>query len=116
MWIRTQDGDLLNLDCVESIYLRPPEKAEGGVAGHDEWFIMYQPKEVDVHGVIATIKTPEQAQAAMDRLEKWIADDGWTTAGQMQTLGADHQPVSETNALSQTRVFSFRTLSEDDEF
>ena len=100
MWIETEGGDLVNLARAESV-------------GEDteirtKIIVMYPNGRV--YG-LADFHTPKQAQAAMDRLKKWLASDG--EDGLPEVTQEGNATIVSPNW---TQVFSFRTLSEDDEF
>ena len=88
MWIRTDEGRRINLDWVETIWLSP--------AG----------QTIHIGEFDQDFDTPKAAQAAMDRLEKWLASGGMI----------EEEPTPGEFRNTRTQVFSFRTLSEDDEF
>jgi len=98
MWIRTEDGKrLVNMDRVVSIQAGKPVDQPTA----DTWEIWVGGKTV------ATFSTPELAVKAMDRLEKWIDRGGYV---------AKEDADGDSVYLECRKVFSFRTLSEDDEF
>lgn len=103
MWVRTS-GDKSNLVNLENgnhfcvLARRGPSTPEGG---NEEWAVMFRLGTLgEAEWETAHFPTKALAQAAMDKLEKWIATNG-------AMYGEPYAP---------TQVFSFRTLSEDDEF
>ena len=99
MWIRTDEGAMLNLDQVTTIVLEDERINAFDSTSDEEWY------------PLATFATPALAQAAFDRLEKWIASDG--EDGLPEVTQEGNATIVSPNW---TQVFSFRTLSEDDEF
>jgi len=102
MWIETMDNRLLNLEQFGTISIVENEE---------------DPPEPITFSIMATLGYADipvvefrylpQALHAMDRLKKWIEKDG------LIQVPADVPGGSKPH---ETRVFSFRTLSEDDEF
>ena len=107
MWIETDTGALVHLDGPGHITIQnnlPPHTK------NKTWAItLWRPILPNVD--IATFKTPAQAEAAKDRLKKWIASDGEDGLAEVTQQG--NATIVSPNW---TQVFSFRTLSEDDEF
>ena len=88
MWIETEKGELVHTETGATFWPNECEIRHAGECGEAQ---------------VATFKTPKQAQAAMDRLKKWLWSDGWIAE-------------SGVGQKESRKVFSFRTLSEDDEF
>jgi len=95
MWVRTDRGIFINLDNVRTIT----------AAGCE--IIAWCTDRTDY--VVATFVAHKQAEAAMDKLEKWIGTGGQSASDLSQ------QPDTLVSP-ARSKVFSFRTLSEDDEF
>lgn len=107
MWVSTEKGSLVNLRHVGAI--RVCRYESGWSVG--AWDFRAANWDAGVQFVdLATFETKGAAQKALDRLEKWIASDG-VTAGEPDFPGDTHAVTQ-----SMSKVFSFRTLSEDDEF
>ena len=73
MWVRTEAGTLLNIDMGGmSIFVDHNNALKAGLNNDEEFFL-------------ARFDTRPQAEAALDRLEKWIAEDGWAEVGAEST-------------------------------
>ena len=94
MWIERENGRLLNLDHIEDVGVEEGSIVKAFTPGIDPDITCYH---------LATFKTRKQVEAAMDRLKKWLWSDGWIAE-------------SGVGQKESRKVFSFRTLSEDDEF
>ena len=91
MWIETEAGSLWNIHEAGQIIIAKPEYTDSR-----DW-------EIWGDGLpLAAFKTRALAEAAKDRLKKWIATKGETPDGH--------------GGHCIWRVFSFRTLSDEDEF
>ena len=110
MWIETQVGELVNLDYLVSLQTCGT-RVKGGLSAHTG-LVGY-----DQTHLLATFETPKQALHAMDRLKKWIASgNGYLGEKPYPNITPLMEANGATHYSACSRVFSFRTLSEDDEF
>ena len=102
MWIETEKGTLFNLDRGSRICFQQQSNGKHVIMGVID--------DLETGDVLATFKTEKARAKAMDRLKKWIASDG--EDGLPEVTQEGNATIVSPNW---TQVFSFRTLSEDDE-